>query len=170
MHGVPSRNIRPHKPQCSRAVLAHHKSKGLAASEDWFNHDEAEKRVFEKYDRREDLPQLREKFFLEKEGMSHGKIPCEAPGDYDDLTDRRQVLSRAMIRQDERLAHGNVSGFEKRADCKKADRAHAATVKGCHIAVEEKFGEQNFPVLSEMRILAKIRGAILDFVGYVVFL
>ena len=29
--------------------------------------------------------------------------------------------------------------------------------------VEEKFGEQNFRVLSEMRILAKIRVAILDF-------
>ena len=31
--------------------------------------------------------------------------------------------------------------------------------------VEEKFGEQNFRVLSEMRILAKIGVAILDFVG-----
>ena len=30
-------------------------------------------------------------------------------------------------------------------------------------AVEEKFGEQNFRVLSEMRILDKIRVAILDF-------
>ena len=29
--------------------------------------------------------------------------------------------------------------------------------------VEEKFGEQNFRVLSEMRILGKIRVAILDF-------
>ena len=29
--------------------------------------------------------------------------------------------------------------------------------------VEEKFGEQNFRVLSEMRILAKIRVVILDF-------
>ena len=36
--------------------------------------------------------------------------------------------------------------------------------------VEEKFGEQNFRVLSEMRILAKIRLVILDFVGYVDFL
>ena len=34
-------------------------------------------------------------------------------------------------------------------------------------SVEEKFGEQNFRVLSEMRILAKIRVVILDFVGYV---
>ena len=31
--------------------------------------------------------------------------------------------------------------------------------------VEEKFGEQNFRVLSEMRILGKIKVAILDFVG-----
>ena len=36
--------------------------------------------------------------------------------------------------------------------------------------VEEKFGEQNFRVLSEMRILDKIRVVILDFVGYVDFL
>ena len=36
--------------------------------------------------------------------------------------------------------------------------------------VEEKFGEQNFWVLSEMRILAKIRVVILDLVGYVDFL
>ena len=33
--------------------------------------------------------------------------------------------------------------------------------------VEEKIGEQNFRVLSEMRILAKIRVVIFDFVGYV---
>ena len=33
--------------------------------------------------------------------------------------------------------------------------------------VEEKFGEQNFRVLSEMRILAKIKVVILDLVGYV---
>ena len=32
-------------------------------------------------------------------------------------------------------------------------------------AVEEKFGEQNFRVLNEMRILAKIRLVILDLVG-----
>ena len=31
--------------------------------------------------------------------------------------------------------------------------------------VEEKFGEQNFRVLSEMRILGKIKVAILDLVG-----
>ena len=31
--------------------------------------------------------------------------------------------------------------------------------------VEEKFGEQNFWVLSEMRILGKIKVAILDLVG-----
>ena len=31
--------------------------------------------------------------------------------------------------------------------------------------VEEKFGEQNFRVLSEMRILAKIKVVILDLVG-----
>ena len=31
--------------------------------------------------------------------------------------------------------------------------------------VEEKFGEQNFRVLSEMRILAKIMVVILDLVG-----
>ena len=37
-------------------------------------------------------------------------------------------------------------------------------------AVEEKFGEQNFRVLSEMRILAKIQVVILDLVGYVYFL
>ena len=36
--------------------------------------------------------------------------------------------------------------------------------------VEEKFGEQNFRVLSEMRFLGKIRVVILDFVGYVDFL
>ena len=36
--------------------------------------------------------------------------------------------------------------------------------------VEEKFGEQNFRVLSEMRILAKIKVVILDLVGYVYFL
>ena len=35
------------------------------------------------------------------------------------------------------------------------------------VYVEEKCGEQNFRVLSEMRILAKIRVVILDFVGYV---
>ena len=33
------------------------------------------------------------------------------------------------------------------------------------LSVEEKFGEQNFRVLSEMRILAKIGVGILDFVG-----
>ncbi len=33
------------------------------------------------------------------------------------------------------------------------------------ISVEEKFGEQNFRVLSEMRILAKIKVVILDFGG-----
>ena len=33
--------------------------------------------------------------------------------------------------------------------------------------VEEKIGEQNFRVLSEMRILAKIKMVILDLVGYV---
>ena len=33
--------------------------------------------------------------------------------------------------------------------------------------VEKKFPEENFRVLSEMRILAKIRVVILDFVGYV---
>ena len=33
--------------------------------------------------------------------------------------------------------------------------------------VEEKFPQENFRVLSEMRILAKIRVVILDFVGYV---
>ena len=38
------------------------------------------------------------------------------------------------------------------------------------IIVEEKFGEQNFRVLSEMRILAKIKVVILDLVGYVYFL
>ena len=31
--------------------------------------------------------------------------------------------------------------------------------------VEEKFGEQNFRVLSEMRFLAKIKVVILDLVG-----
>ena len=31
--------------------------------------------------------------------------------------------------------------------------------------VEEKFGEQNFRVFSEMRILAKIKVVILDLVG-----
>ena len=36
--------------------------------------------------------------------------------------------------------------------------------------VEEKFGEQIFRSLSEMRILAKVRVVILDFVGYVDFL
>ena len=36
--------------------------------------------------------------------------------------------------------------------------------------VEEKFLQENFRVLSEMRILAKIRVVILDFVGYVDFL
>ena len=36
--------------------------------------------------------------------------------------------------------------------------------------VEEKIGEQKFRVLSEMRILAKIRVVIFDFVGYVDFL
>ena len=36
-----------------------------------------------------------------------------------------------------------------------------------HSIVEETFDEQNSRVLSEMRILAKIRVAILDFVGYV---
>ena len=35
--------------------------------------------------------------------------------------------------------------------------------------VEEKFGEQNFRVWSEMRILIKIRVVILDFVEYVDF-
>ena len=35
--------------------------------------------------------------------------------------------------------------------------------------VEEKIGEQNFRVLSEMRILAKIKVVILDLVGYVYF-
>ena len=44
------------------------------------------------------------------------------------------------------------------------------TASPCHKHVEEKFGEQNFRVLSEMRILAKIRVAILDLVGYVYFL
>ena len=33
------------------------------------------------------------------------------------------------------------------------------------VMVEEKFVEQNFRVLSEMRILGKIKVAILDFVG-----
>ena len=42
-----------------------------------------------------------------------------------------------------------------------------ASAGGLHLEVEEKFGEQNFRVFSEMRILAKIRMAILDFVGYV---
>ena len=41
----------------------------------------------------------------------------------------------------------------------------AATI--CFQDVEEKFGEQNFRVLSEMRILAKIRVVILDSVEYV---
>ena len=36
--------------------------------------------------------------------------------------------------------------------------------------VEEKFPQENFRVLSEMRILAKIRVVILDFVGYIDFL
>ena len=36
--------------------------------------------------------------------------------------------------------------------------------------VEEKFGEQNFRVLSEMRILVKIKMVILDCVGQVDFL
>ena len=35
------------------------------------------------------------------------------------------------------------------------------------VVVEEKFGEQNLRVVSEMRILGKIGVAILDFVGYV---
>ena len=35
------------------------------------------------------------------------------------------------------------------------------------ITVAEKFGEQLFPVLSEMRILGKIKVSILDFVRYV---
>ena len=35
------------------------------------------------------------------------------------------------------------------------------------MSVEEKFGEQNFRLLSEMRILAKINVVILDLVGYV---
>ena len=33
------------------------------------------------------------------------------------------------------------------------------------VKVEEKFGEQNFRVFSEMRFLGKIKVAILDFVG-----
>ena len=37
------------------------------------------------------------------------------------------------------------------------------TGRTCDGLVEEKFGEQNFRVLSEMRILAKIRVVILDF-------
>ena len=36
-------------------------------------------------------------------------------------------------------------------------------------SVEEKFHKENFRVLSEMPILAKIRVVILDFVGYVDF-
>ena len=36
--------------------------------------------------------------------------------------------------------------------------------------VEEKFHKENFRVLSEMRILAKIKVVILDFVGYIDFL
>ena len=35
------------------------------------------------------------------------------------------------------------------------------------LVVEEKFGEQNFRILSEMRILAKIKVVVLDLVGYV---
>ena len=35
------------------------------------------------------------------------------------------------------------------------------------LQVEEKLGEQNFRVLSEVRILAKIQVVILDLVGYV---
>ena len=36
--------------------------------------------------------------------------------------------------------------------------------------VEEKFPQEKFRVVSEMRILVKIKVAILDFVGYVEFL
>ena len=36
-----------------------------------------------------------------------------------------------------------------------------------NVLVEEKFGEQNFRVLSEMGILAKITVVILNLVGYV---
>ena len=35
------------------------------------------------------------------------------------------------------------------------------------VEVEEKFPQENFRVISEMRILVKIRVSILDFVGYV---
>ena len=44
---------------------------------------------------------------------------------------------------------------------------HGNPNKGLHptLDVEEKFGEQNFRVLSEMRILVKIKMVILDLVG-----
>ena len=38
-----------------------------------------------------------------------------------------------------------------------------ASAQAVTLRVEEKFGEHNFRVLSEMRILAKIRVVILDF-------
>jgi len=38
-------------------------------------------------------------------------------------------------------------------------------IRQCDCQVEEKFGEQNFRVLSEMRILAKRKVVILDLVG-----
>ena len=161
MHSVPSRNIRPHAPQCSRAVLAHSRAKDLKSSEDWFKHDEAEKRVFEKYDRRKDLPQLRERFFLEKEGKSYGKIPCDAPGEAEGACPyRRKVLSEAIVCQDEKLMAQETgfqkAGYRQNAEVLKADRAQAATTKGCHIALRDALPPKRQPDTNKKRLVPKV--------------
>ena len=51
--------------------MAHHKHKGLQTSEDWFNHDKNEKLARATYDRRDDVPQLTNKFWQKSTGRSY---------------------------------------------------------------------------------------------------
>ena len=72
------------------------------------------------------------------------------------------------------ISHSNIGEIKTIAKDESAERdsagGYARTSPDAdrrQVSVEEKFCEQNFRVLSEMRILAKIRMVIFDFAGYV---
>ena len=82
----------------------------------------------------------------------------------------QKFVFKVNVSNAEKQAIGRVSAPNRQmllASAKVPVPVSAAKV--ARAKVEEKFGERNFRVLSEMRILTKIRVVILDFVGYVDF-